>query len=422
MFDRIPVSCVVLLLMVALVTGCETGDSFSSTSESRGGRGLAGGGSASGSVPHFSSIAAISFLSREEVEAAQEVRAQEINGQEGGGQLRQLVYVGTSDGRPLNYRAEELSGDLPVFYTPVANPGQSNLGPVWDRQGYVQFNGPQPVEYTWTLPPDPSGKPTLLFFNQRETDSYLGDFSASPEDYHVVEGNTVVLRLDPGDGGWRASINGELLPESATSQISGYLGPPAFYSRRHGEHSVTTRALNPDDSFIPGGEGGVKTIRYVQKGLTLAEPLPEPDEENPDEPMAIENTIAWSDGSELTDEEASWTVGFTGNTYYGEGTAIAVVWDPLRQTFNEILNRAPTMKSWKISKSPSSKNSTCPSRRAPGCTKRKRPSTYPRFNTSCGRTSAPWEPTSFISSMGKSYPRSPSPRKSRSPNSKRTSF
>ena len=342
-FDRIPVSCVVLLLMVALVTGCETGDSFSATSESRGGRGLAGGGSASGSVPHFSSIAAISFLSREEVEAAQEVRAQEINGQEGGGQLRQLVYVGTSDGRPLNYRAEELSGGLPVFYTPVANPGQSNLGPVWDRQGEVQLPaGPRGVEYTWTLPPDPSGKPILLFFNQRETASALGNLTALPDDYHVVEGNTVVLRLEPEEGGWRASINGEVLPESATSRISGYLGPPAFYSRRHGEHSVTTQALDPDDSFIPGGEGGVKTIRYFQKGLTLTEPLPEPNEENPREPMRIENTIAWSDDSALTDEEISWSAGASDKTYYGEGTDIAVVWDPLRQTFNEILNRAPT--------------------------------------------------------------------------------
>ena len=342
-FGRIPVSCVVLLLMVAFVTGCETGDSFDSSSESRSGRSLAGGGSASGSVPHFSSIAAISFLSREDVEAAQEVRAQEINGQEGGGQLRQLVYVGTSDGRPLNYRAEELSAGLPVFYTPVANPGQSNLGPVWDRQGQVQLPlGPRPVEYTWTLPPDPSGKPILLFFNQRETASALGNFTALPEDYHVVEGNTVVLRLEPVEGGWRASINGEVLPESATSRISGYLGPPAFYSRRHGEHSVTTQALDPDDSFIPGGEGGVKTIRYFQKGLTLTEPLPEPNEENPREPMRIENTIAWSDDSALTDEEVSWSVGTSDKTYYGEGTDIAVVWDPLRQTFNEILNRAPT--------------------------------------------------------------------------------
>ena len=69
---------VLVALSAMLLAGCETGsDSFSSRSQSRGSRNLAGGVSSGGSVPHFSSVAGISFMSPETVESTTpEIRAQ----------------------------------------------------------------------------------------------------------------------------------------------------------------------------------------------------------------------------------------------------------------------------------------------------------------------------------------------------------
>ena len=135
-------------------------------------------------------------MSPETVETAtREIRAQNYD-LAGGGWLRQLVYTGTATGLPLNYSAVELSGDAPVFYTPPRDPESSNFGPIWDLQGRVQRDsGPIAVEYTWTLPPEPSDMPILLFFNQPETNGFAGELTAGFEgagETAVVEGDTVV--------------------------------------------------------------------------------------------------------------------------------------------------------------------------------------------------------------------------------------
>ena len=207
-------------------------------------------------------------------------------------------------------------------------------------------SGPIAVEYTWTLPPEQSGMPILLFFNQPEENGFAGELTAGIEgagEYVVVEGDTVILRLELTEAGWRGSINGEALPASATDRLSGgQLSQPAFYSQRHGLHTATTEVFG-DDAYISGTLGEkTKTISYFQKGLAFTEPLPEPDPDNPDEPLPIENTVVWSDGSELLDEDVSWSVRVPDDVIGGDGTEISVFWDPLRQTFNEILNRAPT--------------------------------------------------------------------------------
>jgi hypothetical protein len=315
-----------------LFAGCETGDTRTTT-QSRSSS-LASQTQGGSSVPQFSSIASISFMPPAEGVEGQAIRAQTENNS----RLRQLIH-NVSD-LALNYSSEEVSADgLPVFYTPTVNPDGATMGGIWDRHGRVQLIGGRDgvtIEYTWTLPPDPSGLPTLLFFNQHNNWAYLGEHEGIESDYQVVEGDTIVLRLEAVANGWKASINGEELPLEATDRMSfGEVGQPVFYSRRHGTHTVTTVVNSSEPVFIPGVEdgGSTKLVRWLQKGLVFTEPFPEPDlENNPQEPITIENHIEWSDGSPLTDEEVEWEVAESDTIKSGTGKDILAIWNPIERT------------------------------------------------------------------------------------------
>ncbi len=321
----------IIAAMAILLVGCETGELKPSKARSTGSGGLSGSSPSNGTLRQFSSVAAISFMGSSGDEASSDVRAQDI----GFSQYRQLIRG--ASGLPLNYSAVEEFQGLPVFYTPPADIGQSNLGAVWDRVGRVEgvaaLNAV--IEYTWTLPPEPSGKPILLFFNQDYLNAVLGHSTAAASDYVAVEGDTVVLRLEREDNlKWRARINGELLPESATDKIQAtHIGQPTFFSRRHGVHTVKTEVFSDSDSFMLfGAEGNSKTVSYVQKGLVFTDPLPEINPNEPLQPVVIENHIAWSDGAPLAEDEVTWSVGTLGTTKNGTGTEISAVWDPRDRT------------------------------------------------------------------------------------------
>ena len=323
---------VIVALSAMLLAGCETGsDSFSSRGQSSDGRGLAGGGFSGGSTPQFSSVAGISFMPAPDSPRAQAIRAQTTDNPAG---LRQLLH-GVTD-LPLNYTSVEEKDGLPVFYTPTRDP-HGTLGGIWDVQGYVQGLGGlgegAAIEYTWTLPPDPSGLPTLLFFNQDGLHGILGELTAAGSDYHVVEGDTVVLRLEiQSDGTWTGSINGQDLPPEATSEVHGnQIGQPVFYSRRHGVHSVTTEVFSSELFFIPGTPDGssTKSFSYFQRGLIFTEPFPETDPNNKQEPILIENSVAWSDDSPLSDDEVQWAVRGPENSTFGASKEISTTWTPV---------------------------------------------------------------------------------------------
>ena len=145
---------VMIAVMAILLLGCETGGEGKTRSSGGASSVSSPGAGTGGLVREFSSVAAVGFMDPSEMEAAQEIRAQNS----GAVDMRQTIHNYTSV--PLNYTPEESSGGLPVFYTPTLNPQGSTLGGVWDRLGYVYDISDQEayVDFTWTLPPRPLGQ------------------------------------------------------------------------------------------------------------------------------------------------------------------------------------------------------------------------------------------------------------------------
>lgn len=282
----------------------------------------------------------------EELRRAMEVRAQETTFTT----LRQLTY-------PEGENAPGLRGPLitddpsgyPTCHTP-RSPSDIIFGGVVDDQGilYIGFEAPPGdygVTYTWTLPQDDSDKPTLVGVEP------LGYYINGRPEYLGAQGNTVTVRYEitkrpfiegsdylPWDV--RVYVNGvvvENLDEFHPGTADLYVLPPVFKSLSHGLHSIHYAAEGGSGLQVgqSGPENESGTLEYFQRGLVFTEPLPDVDPQS-DQPVHIQNTVAWSDGAPLEDSAVSWEVrspqGNIFATKGGTGKQINTTWDPVERT------------------------------------------------------------------------------------------
>jgi len=310
--------------LLLLVTGCEVAETDSAGNST-------GGFTSLGNQRYFANEVALTVETSTEPLPQQSVR-----GQFRPEEVRQRVKTPTGD------KEVPLDGDGVnnlIAYAPI-DLEKSNFGPVYNLDliptsgnSFGSSSGSRTL--VWTVPEyDPETDP-VLFTAFGKSGVLTGRSVTIQEQWSFSNFD----KINPDDEN-EEPVQKD--PPVVTVQISGVDfedGSSSFGGRVRYQFSSTIPGLHTVENHVVHSDGaeGDGSWSYYQRRMEFAEEFPEYDDSTTD-PVEINNTIIWDDGSPVNDAE--WGVGVGDESKQGTGSEIAVVWKPLEEVLEQYVDPA----------------------------------------------------------------------------------
>ena len=310
--------------LLLLVTGCEVAETDSAGNST-------GGFTSLGNQRYFANEVALTVETSTEPLPQQSVR-----GQFRPEEVRQRVKTPTGD------KEVPLDGDGVnnlIAYAPI-DLEKSNFGPVYNLDliptsgnSFGSSSGSRTL--VWTVPEyDPETDP-VLFTAFGKSGVLTGRSVTIQEQWRFSNYD----KLNPDDNDEEPT---EKDPPVVTVQISGVDfedGSSSFGGRVQYLFSSTIPGLHTVENHVVHSDGaeGDGSWSYYQRRMEFAEEFPAYDDSTTD-PVEIQNTIQWDDGTPVDDAE--WEVEVGDKRKQGTGSEILAIWKPLEDVLEQYVDPA----------------------------------------------------------------------------------